>query len=88
METLLGSKPRSFLWAHFATGPFLSKNQEKDYTISMENAEASVCMEGYTVTPEMREQCERVLWGEATGTTWLVWHYAKMIKYGKGPSQN
>ena len=61
----------------------MSKNQEKDYTISMENAEASVCMEGYTVTPEMREQCERVLWGEATGTTWLVWHYAKMIKYGK-----
>ena len=60
----------------------MSKNQEKDYTISMENAEASVCMEGYTVTPEMREQCERVLWGEATGTTWLVWHYAKMIKYG------
>ena len=48
----------------------------------MKNAEASVRMEGYTVTPEMREQCERVLWGEATGTTWLVWRYAKMIKYG------
>ena len=60
----------------------MSKNQEKDYTVSMKNAEASVCMEGYTVTPEMREQCERVLWGEATGTTWLVWRYAKMIKYG------
>ena len=42
------------------------KNEEKDYTVSMENAEASVRMEGYTVTPEMREQCKRVLRGEAT----------------------
>ncbi|WP_275532906.1 antitoxin VbhA family protein [Flavonifractor sp. An306] len=32
----------------------------------MENAEASVRMEGYTVTPKMREQCKRVLRGEAT----------------------
>ena len=32
----------------------------------MENAEASIRMEGYTVTPEMREQCECVLRGEAT----------------------
>lgn len=32
----------------------------------MENAEASVRMEGYEVTPEMREQCERILRGEAT----------------------
>ena len=42
------------------------KNEEKYYTVSMENAEASVRMEGYTVTPEMREQCKRVLRGEAT----------------------
>lgn len=42
------------------------KNEEKDYTVSMENAEASIRMEGYTVTPEMREQCERVLRGEVT----------------------
>ena len=33
----------------------MHKNEEKDYTVSMENAEASVRMEGNTVTPEMRD---------------------------------
>lgn len=42
------------------------KNGKKDYTVSMENAEASVRMEAYTVTLEVREQCERVRRGEAT----------------------
>ncbi|MDE6259785.1 MAG: antitoxin VbhA family protein [Oscillospiraceae bacterium] len=37
----------------------------------MENAEASVRMEGYEVTPEMREQCERILRGEATLADYL-----------------
>lgn len=32
----------------------------------MKNAEASVRMEGYRVTPQMREQCARVLHGETT----------------------
>ena len=39
---------------------------KKNYTVSMKNAEASVRMEGYRVTPEMRTQCERVLRGETT----------------------
>ena len=39
---------------------------KKNYTVSMKNAEASVCMEGYRVTPQMREQCARVLHGETT----------------------
>ncbi len=43
-----------------------TKSKEKNHTVSMENAEASIRMEGYTVTPEMREQCECVLRGEAT----------------------
>ena len=39
---------------------------KKDYTVSMKNAEASVRMEGYTVTPKMRNQCKRVLSGKTT----------------------
>ena len=39
---------------------------KKDYTVSMKNAEASVRMEGYTVTPKMRNQCRRVLSGKTT----------------------
>ena len=39
---------------------------QNTYPLPMENAEASVRMEGYEVTPEMREQCERILRGEAT----------------------
>ena len=38
----------------------------KDYSSAMKNAEASVCMEGFVVTQEMREQCQRVLNGETT----------------------
>lgn len=38
----------------------------KDYTASIKNAEASVRMEGYTVTDKMREHCRRVLEGKAT----------------------
>ena len=39
---------------------------KKDYTVFMKNAEASVRMEGYTVTPKMRNQCKRVLSGKTT----------------------
>lgn len=34
------------------------------HAVSMYNSEASVRMEGYDVTPEMRRQCEQVLRGE------------------------
>lgn len=44
----------------------MSKPEKKDYTVAMENAEVSVRMEGYQITPEMREQCEQVLGGKAT----------------------
>ena len=39
---------------------------KKNYTVSMKNAEASVRMEGYRVTSEMKTQCERVLRCETT----------------------
>lgn len=42
------------------------KNTDKRYTLPMKNAEASVRMEGCQVTPQMREQCQRVLRGEVT----------------------
>ena len=42
------------------------KNNDKRYTLPMKNAEASVRMEGCQVTPQMREQCQRVLRGEVT----------------------
>ena len=42
------------------------KSSDKRYTVSMKNAEASVRMEGCQVTPQMREQCQRVLRGEVT----------------------
>ena len=38
----------------------------KDHSSAMNNAEASVRMEGFVVTPEMRDQCQRVLDGEST----------------------
>lgn len=44
----------------------MCKVRNKDYTVSMKNAEASVRMEGYRVTSEMKTQCERVLRGETT----------------------
>lgn len=49
---------------------------KKNYTVSMKNAEASVCMEGYRVTPQMREQCARVLHGETT-TAELLKRFSK-----------
>ena len=42
------------------------KSDDKRYTLPMKNAEASVRMEGCQVTPQMREQCQRVLRGEVT----------------------
>ena len=42
------------------------KSDDKRYTVPMKNAEASVRMEGCQVTPQMREQCQRVLRGEVT----------------------
>jgi len=39
---------------------------KKYYNDSMKNAEASVRMEGYTVTPKMRNQCKQVLSGKTT----------------------
>ena len=49
---------------------------KKNYTVSMKNAEASVCMEGYRVTPQMREQCACVLHGETT-TAELLKRFSK-----------
>lgn len=40
----------------------------KDYSVAMKNAEASVRMEGYKVTPHMREQCQQVLGGKLSTT--------------------
>ena len=37
----------------------------------MDNAEASVRMEGCEVTAEMRKQCERILRGDATLADYL-----------------
>ena len=44
----------------------------KDHSSSMKNAEASVRTEGFEVTPEMRDQCRRVLDCETTTTDALV----------------
>ena len=44
----------------------------KDHSSAMNNAEASVRMEGFEVTPEMRDQCQRVLDGETTTTDALM----------------
>ncbi len=52
------------------------KNSDKQYTVPMKNAGASVRMEGYHVTSQMREQCQRVLRGEAT-TAELLRRFAK-----------
>ena len=37
---------------------------KKDDTVFMKDAEASILMEGYTVTPQMRNQCKQVLSGK------------------------
>ena len=52
------------------------KSSDKRYVVSMKNAEASICMEGYQVTSQMREQCQRVLRGEVT-TAELLLRFAK-----------
>ncbi len=52
------------------------KLRNKDDTVSVKNAEASACMEGYRVTPQMREQCARVLHGETT-TAELLKRFSK-----------
>ena len=49
----------------------MNNYNQKSNSHPMENAEASVRMEGYEVTPEMREQCERILRGEATLADYL-----------------
>ena len=54
----------------------MHKNSDKRYMASMKNAEASVRMEGYQVTPQMREQCQRALRGEVT-TAELLRRFAK-----------
>lgn len=38
----------------------------KDLFIFMKNAEASVRMEGFRITPQMREHCRQVLDGKTT----------------------
>lgn len=38
----------------------------KEFSVAMKNAEASVRMEGYKITPHMREQCQRVLGGKVS----------------------
>ena len=55
------------------------KNTDKRYTLPMKNAEASVRMEGCQVTPQMREQCQRVLRGEVTTAELL----RRLIRYNK-----
>ena len=44
----------------------------KDHSSAMTHAEASVRMEGFEVTPEMRDQCRRVLDDETTTADALV----------------
>ena len=63
-----GSNPAtsSRLLADDARSFSIYKNTDKRYTVPMKNAEASVRMEGCQVTPQMREQCQRVLRGEVT----------------------
>ena len=54
-------------------------NNDKRYAVPMKNAEASVRMEGYHVTSQMREQCQRVLRGEVT-TAELLRRFAKPVE--------
>ena len=62
-EQVAGSNPAtsSRLLADDARSFSMYKNSDKRYTVPMKNAEASVRMEGCQVTPQMREQCQRVL---------------------------
>ena len=43
-----------------------NKMDDRRYELASKNAEASVAMEGYKITPEMRKQCELVLRGQIT----------------------
>ena len=67
-EQVAGSNPAtsSRLLAGDARSFSMYKSDDKRYAASMKNAEASVRMEGCQVTPQMREQCQRVLRGEVT----------------------
>mgnify|MGYP000755241539 FL=1 len=67
-EQVAGSNPAtsSRLLADDARSFSMCKSDDKRYTLPMKNAEASVRMEGCQVTPQMREQCQRVLRGEVT----------------------
>ena len=40
--------------------------EQNAHQAAMRNAEASVRMEGFQITPEMREQCASILRGEMT----------------------
>ena len=73
-----GSNPAtsSRLLADDARSFSMYKNSDKRYTVPMKNAEASVRMEDCQVTPQMREQCQRVLRGEVT-TAELLRHFSK-----------
>jgi len=66
----------------------MCKNTDKRYTVPMKDAEASVRMEGCQVTPQMREQCQRVLRGEVTRRTCCVRCLARRSsEYSKEPAQ-
>lgn len=52
-------------------------------TMSMRNSEASVRMEGYDITPQMRKQCEQVLRGEFSTEECLKRFAADRSKGGK-----
>ena len=58
----------------------MCKSSDKRYTVPMKNAEASVRMEGCQVTPQMREQCQRVLRGEVTTAELLRQVFGETIK--------
>lgn len=51
--------------------------------MSMRNSEASVRMEGYDITPQMRKQCEQVLRGEFSTEECLKRFAADRSKGGK-----
>jgi hypothetical protein len=77
-EQVAGSNPAtsSRLLADDARSFSMYKSSDKRYTLPMKNAEASVRMEGCQVTPQMREQCQRVLRGEVT-TAELLRRFSK-----------
>lgn len=51
--------------------------------MSMRNSEASVRMEGYDITPQMRKKCEQVLRGELSTEECLKRFAANRAKGGK-----